>query len=88
MAKLKVTRLGDGLHSSEVIVAVWTADGPREEVMLDRRSVSKDLTIDVGHPIARREDRSLVELPRETARGSWRVWVPNDALIGQEELAA
>ncbi len=56
--------------------------------MLDRRSVSDDLTIEVGHPITRREDRSLVELPRETARGCWRVWVPNDALVGQEEPTA
>lgn len=79
MSRLKVRRVGEGLHPSEVVVAVATADGPEEEVAVDSRSLSGD-TLEVGHPISRSEDRVLVELPRETMRGAWRVWVPADAL--------
>jgi hypothetical protein len=79
MSRLKVRRVGEGLHPSEVVFAVATADGPEEEVTVDSRSLSGD-TLEVGHPISRSEDRVLVELPRETMRGAWRVWVPADAL--------
>ena len=85
MAQLRVTRVGNGLHPSEVIVSVETADGGREEVMLDQVTLSERSTIEIGNPISKDAGRSLVELPRETARGSWRVWVPNEAL---DEIAA
>jgi len=85
MLRLKVQESGAGLHPSEVVVALRTADGSSEKLLIDRRSLHEG-TISVGYPIGSDHDRLLVELPRETMTGSWRVWVPADDLI--EEAAA
>jgi hypothetical protein len=77
--KLKVRRIGKGFHEDEILVVVKTRDG-EEEVMLDRDAVEGDV-IEVGSPVGKSNGHLLVELPRETARGSWRVWV------AQAELA-
>jgi hypothetical protein len=42
--------------------------------MVDRRSIEHD-TIDIGYPVAGEHGRYLIELPRETTTGQWRVWV-------------
>ena len=85
MLRLKVQKSGDGLHPSEVVVEVRTADGSRENLLIDRRTLH-DGTIGVGYPIGSEQGRVLVELPRETMSGSWRVWVPADTVV--EEAAA
>jgi hypothetical protein len=64
---------------------VDTTDGP-ERLVVDRRSV-KNESLEVGYPIVRADDRLLVERPRETSTGSWRVWVPEDKVIAQGEEA-
>ena len=82
MSQIKIAVLGEGQHPSERMVAVTTADGSRENVMVDRRSIDND-TIDVGYPVASEADRYLIELPRETTTGQWRVWVKqSDVLDG------
>lgn len=86
MPRLKVRRIGDGLHPSEVVVAVTTVDGALEEVLVDNQSLSND-ALEIGYPVATEGDRSLVELPRETARGSWRLWVPTSALTESERVS-
>jgi len=68
------------MHPSEVIVAVTDADGHDEEVIVDRRSLSGE-SLGIGHPVGRDGDRLLVELPRETAGGAWRVWVPEASVV-------
>lgn len=83
MMRLKVEQLGPGLHPSEVVVGVPTKDGI-EEIMLDKRSVSNS-TIPVGWPVGRQGKHLLVELPRQTVSGSWRVWVDLDSLIEEQE---
>jgi hypothetical protein len=85
MSRVNVRRLGEGLHPSEVVVTVVTAEGVEEEVSVHSGSLSGD-TLEVGHPISKAQGRVLVELPRETARGFWRLWVPADAVT--EEQAA
>ncbi len=48
---------------------------------MDQRSLRND-TLRVGYPVDQNaENHFLVELPRETLRGIWRVWVREDALI-------
>ena len=79
MRRVKVTQVGSGLHPSEVIVAVDTTDGP-ERVVVDRRSLENDM-LEVGYPIDRTDKAVLVELPRETTAGSWRVWVAEDRVV-------
>jgi hypothetical protein len=80
MFRIKIQRVGQGSHPSEVVVAVTTADGAREELVVDDRSLRND-TLGVGFPVGRQDDRWLVELPRETLRGLWRVWVRQDAIV-------
>ncbi|WP_407528909.1 hypothetical protein [Methylobacterium oryzisoli] len=78
MMRVKVERIGGGLHPSEVVVAVETRTG-REELSVDGRSLqgsSQDSSLEIGWPVGQDEAYYLVELPNETFRGFWRVWVP------------
>lgn len=85
MARLKIRTVGNGQHPSEAVVAVTTADGKTEELIVDRRSIT-DNSVKIGYPIsARGTDELLVELPRESLRGSWRIWVRRSDV---EEAAA
>ncbi|MBM3564038.1 MAG: hypothetical protein FJX48_13065 [Alphaproteobacteria bacterium] len=83
MKKLKVKEISEGLHRSEVIVSVHTTGGD-EGLVLDRRSLQNGY-IAVGYPIRVDGDSYLVELPRETSSGSWRVWVDGSQLDAAPE---
>lgn len=87
MQRIRVKRLREGLHPNEVVVSVATAGGSTEELVVHIRSLGKDDTLVIGYPIGRDEKSNLlVELPRETVRGTSRVWVPSDSLV--KEVAA
>lgn len=86
MFRLKITRLRHGLHPSEVIVAVTTADGGQEELIVDKRSIRND-SLRIGYPVGGEKNRLLVELPRETFRGTRRVWVAEHSLVSDEAAA-
>jgi hypothetical protein len=86
MMRLIVEEVGKGLHPSEAVVAVKTADGV-QRLVVSSRSIQKG-TISVGWPLGEREDAILVELPRETQSGAWRVWVPKNQLIEEERMRA
>lgn len=75
--RIKVEEVGKGLHPSEVVVQIQTAEGP-ERLVVDRRSIFADGSIDVGYPVARNNGYYLIELPREAIGGSWRVWMDAD----------
>jgi hypothetical protein len=83
MMRLKVAKISEGLHPSEAIVSVKTSTG-FERVVVSTRSIVSD-SIPVGWPLGTSDKLTLVELPRETETGSWRVWVPSDELIETEE---
>lgn len=74
MMKVKVAQREGGLHPSEVVVAIQTSDG-EQYLVVDKRSLTAGDYIKVGYPIRRKGDLYLIELPRETTSGSWRVWV-------------
>jgi hypothetical protein len=60
MLGIKVANIGRGSHSSEVIVTVDTADGTREELIVDSRSI-KNNVLAVGYPVgAKDENYSLL----------------------------
>lgn len=84
MFRIKVRQLGEGQHPSEVVVAVATADGGEERLIVDRRSLSED-SLAIGYPVGQKDGQYLIELPRETFRGTWRVWVRREGL---SEVAA
>jgi hypothetical protein len=80
MPRVKIERVRDGQHPSEVVVAVRTADGRTEKLIVDERSIRNE-AIEVGYPVGRDENRLLVELPRESVRGLWRVWIEPGTMI-------
>lgn len=84
--KLKINKIAEGLHPSEVIVEVRTAEGV-ERLVVDVDSIENS-AIEVGSPVGKRNGHFLIELPRETFRGSWRVWVSKDDLTGLLEKVA
>jgi hypothetical protein len=71
--------LATGPGPSEQIVGIDTVEGKEEVVLHSSALVSQD-RFEVG-VIGYENDRALVELPRESASGRWRVWVPTTALI-------
>lgn len=82
--RLKVEPVGTGLHPSEVVVTVRTADGGIERIVISRRSMANNM-VEVG-TIAEQADRFLVELPRETQSGAWRIWVPKTQMAEPERI--
>ena len=64
---------------SERVVAIRTVTGT-EEVIVHSSQVDAN-GVEVGF-IGQRGDEFLVELPRETLTGRWRVWVPKSAVAG------
>jgi hypothetical protein len=83
MMRLIVEEVGKGLHPNEAVVAVKTAGGA-ERLVVARRSI-QNKSIQIGWPLGEKENFVLVELPRETQTGAWRVWVNKDQLIEAEE---
>lgn len=79
MPFVTIELLGEGLHPSERIVSVVVEDGEKELLTVSTDSISENM-IEVGYPIAKRNGSYLVELPRETFTGAWRVWVASDLL--------
>jgi hypothetical protein len=80
MARIKVKVLGEGQHPSEALIAIRTAAGVEENAIVDRRSIDND-TIEVGYPVGSDNDRYLVELPRETVNGHWRLWMKRSDVL-------
>ena len=86
MLRLKVRTVREGLHPNEVVVAITTSDGSNEELVVHKRSIQND-TLRIGYPIGGDDKKNLlVELPRESVRGTSRVWVRGDSLV--KEVAA
>jgi len=81
MMRIKIQEIGKGLHPSEAVVQVDTVERP-ERLIVDRRSIENN-TIEVGYPITKHNGYLLVELPRETIGGVWRVWITRDIIAGE-----
>ena len=84
--RLKVQKVGAGLHPNEVVVEVTTTTGT-ERLVLDKRSLAQN-SISVGAPVGRSNgNKLLVELPREAMSGVWRVWVKKSQLVRENNAA-
>lgn len=83
--RVRVEQVGGGLHPSEVVVAINTRTG-REELSIDGSSLQGS-TLDIGWPVGQEDGYYLVELPAETFRGYWRVWVPKQDVTPSGEAA-
>lgn len=76
---LKVGETNEGVGPSEVVVRIDTTEGP-EEVTVHTSQIQNH-RVEVGL-IHRKPEKGvvLVELPRETFKGKWRVWVSQNDL--------
>lgn len=81
--RIMVSIDGAAIHPNEAVVSLATTTGA-EKLVVHRKSL-RDNTIDVGYPIFQEDDRYLIELPRETMSGQWRVWVDEGQLIFDED---
>lgn len=84
---VKFTHIADGPGPFEAIIGVHTADGQIEEVVLSKRH-TKNGSLSVGTPLLERDGNYLIELPRESTSGRWRVWVPHSETVSTPELHA
>lgn len=85
--KVREVRRGlKGLHPKEAIAVIRTLTGPEEIVIFSPSGAVG--SIEVGYPIAVNADNYLVELPAETSKGAWRVWVGRDETEGDALEAA
>jgi hypothetical protein len=76
-----------GVHPNEVVAVVQTVTGP-EELLVFAPPGKHVNSIEVGHPVAVNGDNYLVELPSETSKGAWRVWVDKDTITDEVMEAA
>jgi hypothetical protein len=76
--RVKTERQEAGPIPSETVVAIRTTSGSVEEAIVDVTQVDAN-SVEVGF-IEQRGNDVLVELPRETLRGRWRLWVPRSAV--------
>jgi len=68
----------DGLMPTEKVARIQNADGKIEEVAVPSQNIQggKLLASEIG----RREGNVLVELPRESTSGRWRIWVKESSI--------
>ena len=72
--RVRVRPVGAGSRPQDVVVELTTAIGP-QRMVIDGRTIESG-SLSVGYPLRRDDGFVLVALPRQTANGSLRVWVP------------
>lgn len=69
----------EGLMPAEKIAQIEGADGRMDEVTVSTKNLSGNRLL--ASEIGRSEGNVLVELPRESASGHWRIWV-KESVVG------
>jgi len=78
MCKVNCEEIVDGLMPTERIARIKSAEGHVEEVTLPSSLVVGN-SIEAAF-VGSQDDKVLVELPRESSSGRWRVWVDRKLL--------
>jgi hypothetical protein len=73
-------KIVDGLMPTEKIARIQGADGKTEEVAVPMQHIVDNHLM--ASEIGRHEGKVLVELPRESASGRWRIWVKESSIGG------
>lgn len=68
------------MHPREVIVEIDTKAGP-EQMPVFTTELKDNSFVRVGYPLETNNGHHLVELPNETVRGQWRVWVKREDVL-------
>ena len=84
--RLRISKVEPAIHPSERVVEIETRSGP-VQLVLDA-TVAASGHIEIGAPLSQSNGHYMIELPRETFQGEWRVWVPVDSLVQSLEGAA
>ena len=79
MCRVKA-KISKGATNSERVAYVKTVSGRDVEVILDVSQANHKSV--VAAEIGRKNNNVLIEFPRETSSGNWRVWVSADQIIG------
>lgn len=74
--KAKIVR---GATNSERVAYIKTVSGQEAEVILDVSQANHKSV--VAAEIGRKDNDVLIELPRETSSGDWRIWVSDNQLL-------
>jgi hypothetical protein len=82
---VKCEMIAEGPGPSEATVGILTVEGYREEVVLAKRMLHHG-TMNIGSPLLHEKGRYLIELPRETASGRWRIWIPESEVADARVL--
>ncbi len=80
MIKVATDSVEDGLMPAEKIARIQVAGGSIEEVAVSADDITPDNKL-VASEIGKRGDAVLIELPRESASGRWRIWVNANAVV-------
>lgn len=74
MCRIRCEKVMDGPGPNDVVVKVHLATGKWEEVVAPSNAVEGGF-LETSSVLDKRERQVLVELPRESASGAWRLWV-------------
>jgi len=78
MCRIKA-KIEPGATNSERVAYIKTTSGQKAEVILDVSQANHQSV--VAAVIGRKDNDILIELPRETSSGDWRIWVSENQLI-------
>ncbi len=78
--KILCENIEDGLIPSEKVARLLTADGRQEEVVVSPSSLMGNMLC--ASEVSREGNKVLVELPRESSSGKWRLWIDKSKLGG------
>ena len=79
---VRCTVLKDGPGPSEVMISVLTSGGNMEELIVSKQDIHSEF-LEVGNILGVRDDERLIEFPRESASGRWRIWVHKSELTNK-----
>jgi hypothetical protein len=78
MCTINCYEVEEGLIPTEKVVRLRTADGRSEEVVVSNSQLVGRRII--ASEIGRERGNVLIELPRESSSGRWRVWVSENEI--------
>ena len=76
--RIKFKSRQEGPIPLEAVVTISTARGRTEDVIVHRSQID-ERSVEVDY-IGERDGLLLIELPRQSMSGHWRVWVPKSAV--------
>lgn len=76
---IRSRRVVEGPGPSEVVVEVKTVTGT-EEVVVQEDNL-RDGNLEIGRVLGIRDGKALIELPRESTTGKWRLWIPESEVL-------